>query len=61
MSFKTITPAPARLNRCELAVPGSVRRPWYLNLNPTPGDVTDKSGNGHHPSWDGTTAQLWTP
>ncbi|MEK9969562.1 MAG: CoA ester lyase [Ferrovibrio sp.] len=23
MSFKTITPAPARLNRCELAVPGS--------------------------------------
>lgn len=23
MSFKTITPAPPRLNRCELAVPGS--------------------------------------
>jgi len=23
MSFKTITPAPARINRCELAVPGS--------------------------------------
>ena len=23
MSFKTVTPAPARLNRCELAVPGS--------------------------------------
>lgn len=24
---------------------------WYLNLNPTPDDITDKSGNGHDPSW----------
>jgi hypothetical protein len=43
----------------ELASPGSTRRPWYLNLNPTPQDTTDKSGSGHHPSWDGTTAALW--
>jgi hypothetical protein len=24
---------------------------WYLNINPTPTDVTDKSGNGRNPSW----------
>lgn len=24
---------------------------WYLNMNPTPGDVTDKSGAGHNPSF----------
>ncbi|MDX2253577.1 MAG: Ig-like domain-containing protein [Nitrospira sp.] len=27
---------------------------WYLNVNPTPTDPMDKSGRGHHPSWDGT-------
>lgn len=37
----------------EIASPGSVRTPWYLNLNPTPSDVSDKSGNGHHPKWIG--------
>jgi hypothetical protein len=26
---------------------------WYLNLNPTPGDISDKSGRGHHPVWVG--------
>jgi len=45
----------------EIAVPGSVRRPWYLNLNPTPSDISDKSGSGHHPSWVGTQRPtLWT-
>lgn len=24
---------------------------WYLNVNPRPSDVTDKSGNGNHPAW----------
>jgi hypothetical protein len=24
---------------------------WYMNVNPTPSDVTDKSGAGHHPAW----------
>ena len=28
---------------------------WFLNMNPTPTDVTDKSGKGHHGSWDGTS------
>jgi hypothetical protein len=26
---------------------------WYLNLNPTPEDISDKSGRGHHPEWVG--------
>lgn len=26
---------------------------WYLNMNPTVADVTDKSGNSHHPAWVG--------
>lgn len=24
---------------------------WYINDNPTPADVTDKSGEGHDPEW----------
>ena len=44
----------------ELASPGSVVTPWYLNLNPTPTDVTDKSGSGHNPLWDGASRPaLW--
>lgn len=27
---------------------------WYLNLNPTPSDISDKSGKGHHPVWAGS-------
>jgi hypothetical protein len=23
----------------------------YINQNPTPSDISDKSGNGHHPTW----------
>lgn len=37
----------------ELAVPGSVRAPWYLNLDPIPEDIADKSGNGNDPAWVG--------
>lgn len=35
---------------------------WYLNLNPTPTDVTDKKvgGTPHNPLWDGVPAQLFT-
>ena len=33
---------------------------WYLNLNPTPTDITDKSGAGHHPAWVGPERpSLW--
>lgn len=35
---------------------------WYLNANPRPNDILDKSGNGNHFSWFDTsrTAELWT-
>jgi len=31
----------------------SLPTPWYLNMNPTTTDITDKSGSGHHPAWIG--------
>jgi hypothetical protein len=44
----------------EISFPGSVRKPWYLNLNPTPLDISDKSGSGKHPKWVGTERpSLW--
>ena len=34
---------------------------WYLNLNPTPSDISDKSGKGHNPSWvSSARPSLWT-
>jgi hypothetical protein len=27
---------------------------WYLNMNPTPSDISDKSGRGHNPMWVGS-------
>lgn len=34
---------------------------WYLNLDPTPTDIADKSGKGHHPAWVGSERpSLWT-
>lgn len=44
----------------ELADPGSVRTPWYFNPNPTPDDISDKSGNGNNPKWfTAAKASLW--
>jgi hypothetical protein len=37
----------------EIASPGQLLTPWYLNLNPVPSDISDKSGNGHNPAWVG--------
>lgn len=35
---------------------------WYMNENPTPSDVSDKSGAGHSPSWaNANRPTLWTP
>lgn len=35
---------------------------WYLNLNPTPSDIADKSGGSHNPVWHNSNrASLWTP
>ena len=34
---------------------------WYLNPNPTPNDISDKSGRGHQPTWVGNERpSLWT-
>ncbi|HXF47574.1 MAG TPA: hypothetical protein VNK91_15795 [Burkholderiaceae bacterium] len=34
---------------------------WYLNLDPRPDDIADKSGRGNHPSWVGDERpRLWT-
>lgn len=34
--------------------------PWYVNMNPTPTDVSDKSGNSRHPAWAGSARPtLW--
>ncbi len=27
---------------------------WYMNQNPTPTDISDKSGKGHDPAWVGS-------
>lgn len=44
----------------EVDNPGSFRAPWYINLNPTPSDIQDKSGAGHHPVWVGAERpMLW--
>lgn len=38
--------------------PGSL---WYSNINPTPSDVTDKSGSGHTPAWaNANRPTLWS-
>lgn len=45
----------------EIASPGSAVTPWYLNLNPTVEDISDKSGNNHNPAWVGADRPtLWT-
>ncbi len=34
---------------------------WYLNLNPTPGDIADQSGKSHDPVWVGSERPAqWT-
>jgi hypothetical protein len=34
---------------------------WYMNMNPTPNDIGDKSGRGHHPAWAGSgRPALWS-
>ncbi len=34
---------------------------WYMNLNPKPTDISDKSGAGHNPSWVGSERpRLWS-
>jgi hypothetical protein len=37
-----------------LSTPAGAANIWYLNMNPTPTDISDKSGAGHHPAWVGS-------
>ena len=38
----------------------SITSLWYLNMNPTPTDISDKSGNGNDPAWvDSNRPTLW--
>jgi hypothetical protein len=35
---------------------------WYLNVNPTPTDISDKSGRGNNPVWVGPRRPgRWNP
>lgn len=53
--YDTALPLPDIL--AEIAAPTSTASGraslWYLNLNPTPADISDKSGRGNHPAWVG--------
>lgn len=41
---------------------GGLASAWYINKNPTPSDVSDKSSAGHSPSWaNARRPTLWTP
>jgi hypothetical protein len=37
-----------------LSTATGVKNIWYLNSNPTPTDISDKSGRDHHPEWVGS-------
>jgi hypothetical protein len=44
-----------------LSTSAGIANIWYLNLNPTPSDITDKSGRGHNPAWVGNERpSLWS-
>ncbi|WP_280154009.1 twin-arginine translocation signal domain-containing protein [Piscinibacter sp. XHJ-5] len=50
-----------RESRSPRSTPAGAASLWYLNLDPTPDDLSDKSGRGHHPAWVGDERpQLWT-
>jgi hypothetical protein len=44
-----------------LATNAGMANIWYLNINPTPSDIEDKSGKDHHPVWaePDNKASLW--
>ena len=46
--------------RAPLSTAAGASSLWYLNLDPTPNDISDKSGHRHHPAWVGTERpSLW--
>ena len=48
-------------NTSPLSTPAGSASIWYLNLDPTPTDISDKSGRGNNPDWVGTGRPgLWS-
>lgn len=45
-----------------LATSAGTSNIWYVNINPTPSDISDKSGKGNNPSWadPNNKATLWS-
>jgi hypothetical protein len=47
--------------RAPLSTAAGAAHIWYLNLDPRPDDIADKSGRGHDPAWVGNERpRLWT-
>lgn len=47
--------------RAPLSTPAGAACVWYLNINPTPSDIADKSGRGNDPEWVGPERpSLWS-
>lgn len=62
LSDSDIATEVAALEEEGAASAGGISSLWYSNVNPTPDDITDKSGGGHHPDWffaDGPRPTLW--
>ena len=51
MSITDIAAEAASEQDLPVTAAGTASR-WYSNINPTPSDVSDKSGAGHSPTWD---------
>jgi len=53
----------AEANSDALVTAAGTTNVWYMNINPTPSDIGDKSGRGNHPAWadPSNRASLWTP
>jgi hypothetical protein len=57
----SLTDIQAEINQPRFTTAGNANI-WYLNLNPTPDDIADKSGKGNNPSWVGPLRPaLWKP
>ncbi len=51
-SLLSLADVQSEITAPQSTVPGA-NTIWYLNLNPTPTDISDMSGKGHNPVWVG--------
>ncbi len=49
-SYLNISDIIAEVNKPKSTAAGASSY-WYINVNPTPSDITDQSGAGHNPDW----------